>query len=143
MGDPDLRLELRSGSTQLLPGTAGLARLLAHLERDPAARASWEASAGVSLAPLLPVQQAHEPEPDWLRAEEMLDEAAACPSERLLASSLTTVAAWWQPVQLQAAAQQLAAVLAARADVHLATRCNDVARVVGLVPPAERVRLTV
>jgi hypothetical protein len=143
MHDPDLRLELRSGSIQLLPGTAGLAAMLASLARDPAARAALETASGISLAPLLPAKQEDEPEPDWLRAEEMLDAAAACPSERLLASSLATVTAWWQPAQLQAAAQQLAAVLSARADGHLATQCRAVARVVGVVPPTERVRLTV
>jgi hypothetical protein len=143
MHDPDLLLELRSGSTRLLPGTAGLAALLASLARDPADRAALEAATGVSLAPLMPVAYPAAPEPDWLRAEEMLAEAAACPGERLLASTLSTVTAWWRPAQVQATAQQLAAALATRADAHLATQCHDVARTVAQLPSIERVRLTV
>jgi hypothetical protein len=111
--------------------------------RDPADLAALETATGVSLAPLMPVAHPAEPEPAWLRAEEMLAEAAACPSERLLASTLSTVTAWWRPAQLQATAQQLAAVLAARADAHLAAQCHDVARAVAQVPSIERVRLTV
>jgi hypothetical protein len=143
MPHSDLRLELRSGSRQSLPGTVDLAALLLSLSHDPVARASLEAATGVSLAPLLPAEHVAEPEPDWLRAEEMLDDAAACPGERLLASSLAMTAAWWRPALLQEAARRLAALLAARGEAHLATQCQDLARVVAQVPGTAHVRLVV
>jgi hypothetical protein len=139
----DLRLELRSGGGQSLPGTADLAALLVSASHDPAARTALETAAGGSLAALLPTDAAATTEPDWLRADEMLGESAVCPGERLLASSLATVATWSRPGDLRDAALQLALVLAARAEKHLAAQCQDLARMAALVPPAERVRLAV
>lgn len=101
-GAQALELAVRGGDAIALKETGALWRLLRAAATESPTGASVPADLPTRVAPLLPVV-APPAEPVWLRAEEMLDEAAACPGERLLASTLNMGAHWWRIDDLRAA----------------------------------------
>jgi hypothetical protein len=138
----DLTLELRVGDLLPLPGTAALAGVLQRLTDDLASLTKIEAEAHVSLDAVVPVLYAAPDEPEWLQAAELLEEAAACPGERLLGKSLTIAAGWWRPNDLEAAVTALAGILARDAANPQALQgCAVVLAAIRSLPADRRVRL--
>lgn len=148
MGTPLLQLEVRGGETSTLAGTAALAALLCELREDHSRFARLAANSP-GLRILLPATPAAPEEPDWLRAAEMIDEDAACPGERLFASSLATAAHWCHVDEMASAARSLSGALPAE-DILAAkslTReailhgCTVVATAAERLPASRQVRL--
>lgn len=104
-----LQLEARGEPPIALDESAELARLLDLVRLDPEAHACLTAQ-GVAVGVLLPAPATPD-EPQWLRAEELLDEAAACPGERLLAQSLAMAGNWHRACEIIDAARMLAAAI--------------------------------
>ena len=141
-----LALQVRGAAPLPIRQTAALASLLASFATDPAQRQLMEERVGASLDALLPV--ASEPDegddPDWLRAAEMLDDAPACPGERLLGQTLLDVVRWWRPSQLRMAAQALAtgSIGVDQADQGaVVAGCAALAAALGDLPDTARARL--
>jgi hypothetical protein len=63
--------------------------------------------AGVAMQVLLPLEREAVPVPDWVRAEEMLEETAACPGERLFARTLSSAVEWRSVADIASAAVAL------------------------------------
>jgi hypothetical protein len=101
-----LGLEARGEEPIAIDGSAELGRLLDLLRANPGERACLTAAC-VAANALLPVDPTSG-EPDWMRAEQMLEEAAACPGERLFAQSLATAAEWHSAGKIAEASRSLA-----------------------------------
>jgi hypothetical protein len=101
-----LLLEARGEEPIAIDGSAELGQLLHLLRAEPGERARL-AAVGVVTNALLPVDPTPV-EPDWMRAEQMLEEAAACPGERLFAQSLATAAQWHSAGKIAKASHSLA-----------------------------------
>jgi hypothetical protein len=101
-----LLLEPREDIPSVVPGTEVLAHVLRLLSTD-AALQTRAVEAGIALEALSPTAFA-DPDPTWLRAEELLEEPAACPGERLFVQTLATAAEWHSAATITAAVQALA-----------------------------------
>jgi hypothetical protein len=98
-------LAVRDGEAIALEDTGALRRLVRAPNAD-APGGDMPADLRARLAPLLPVAPTPD-EPEWLRAEEMLEEAAACPGERLFAGTLAAGAQWWRAAEMREALRLL------------------------------------
>lgn len=137
MGD-GLLLQLRRGVSTPVSGTSALRALLA--EGDPPAHLA------AALAVLSPPLAGSHDEPDWLRSAEMLQEAAACPGERLFAHTLHSAAEWRRADELAAAARALAialkaAPIPARGSGDPLQGCAALTARLDSLPPSQQVRL--
>lgn len=106
-----LRLDVRGEAPIVLADGAELGRFLDLLRADPG-EPSRLAGTGAAMHALLPVDPVPD-EPDWMRAEELLEGAPACPGERLFAQSLASAAQWRSAGEIAAAAHALAAAIEA------------------------------
>lgn len=145
----NLYLIVRGGAHTSIAESAGLARLLAGLPHDAALQSDLSAS-GVNPAVLEPAREDPPGVPEWLRAEELLEEVAVCPGERLFAQTLASASAWRAAGEIAIAAGVLETIVRSRkhlgADVHegsLLRACASLAGAASALPAARQVRLAI
>ena len=146
-GSAPIRLWLitDAGLRLAVPDSEALGVLLRALSHDRVLRQTLSAS-GARPEALLPAGGSAD-EPEWLRAEEMLEEAAACPGERLFAKTLISAVNRSSAAEIVLAARALAAAVrqgtipASNAEAVLAG-CMAMASAASQLPPALPARVT-